>query len=249
MNKIILITFLISITLTVLSQENKEIPDLKKQAYQAYLLNSIGLWEEVVVNFSKRIESSPDDIDLLFQLTEAQYGLLNTCLANKDKDTFEKYIKKADENVESLLENNETWSAAHALKSGLYSIKMGFFPMKGMIYGQKNAVHIQKALKHDDEEPLAWIQDAGSKFFTPPMFGGNTKEAISSYQTAVGLFEKNKENLTYNWQYLNTLAWLGIALQKENRIEEAIDVFEKSLRFESNFAWVKYHLLPSAKEN
>ena len=222
--------------------------EIKKNCYKAYLMSSKSLWEDLIKKLENRHKSFPDDIQLLFELTKVQYGLLYTCLANKDKETYNAYVDITKENISKLLEYNEEWSEVHAVMAGIYSIKMGFNPMQGMFLGPKSESHIEKAIKYDENNPVAWVRKAGSKFFTPEMFGGSITEAIKFYEKAVKLFEKDEKNTIMNWEYLDALVWLGISYQKVNNKEKAIATFKKALSIEPNFNWVKYRLLPEAEK-
>ena len=220
---------------------------LKKQMYQAYLANSISTWKTIENNVSDRYKKNPDNMQALLELTEVQYGLLYCCLAIQAKAVFKKFIDPAMTNVEKLLDANSKWAKAHALKAAILSVEMGFTPAKGMILGPKSGEHIEKAIKYDETEPTAWIQKASSKLHTPDMFGGNTKEAIQYYKKAINLYERNSVLCNNNWQYINSLAWLGKAYTETDNYDKAMKTYKKVLRIEPDFGWVKYKLLRSLK--
>ena len=221
--------------------------DIQKQVYQAYLLNSIATWEHVVQTLNNKKEQNPGDTELLYQLTSAQYGLLTAALVNQDKEVYKKYHDQAHDHTDKLIKETEM-AKAHALKAGLYSIDMGFHPMKGMFLGPKNSGQIQQAIRINKNEPTAWLQKASSRLHTPEQYGGSLKEAIKYYKKAISLFEKDTANLQYNCQYLNCLAWLGQAYNKNQQPEKALEIFNKALKAEANFGWVKYHLLPNTQK-
>jgi tetratricopeptide (TPR) repeat protein len=222
--------------------------NLKKMAFKAYLSSSVKMWKSVEAKAKKQYEANPNNLQMLLKLTEIQYGLLNACLANKSEETHKKYLKMAEKNVDTLLHYNNKWSAAHALKAGLLSSKMAFNPAKGMILGPKNQKHIEKALKYDKNEPMAWIQKGGTKLHSPKMFGGDTEEAIKAYKKAIKLFEQDSSDYKDNWQYINSLAWLGYAYSKEEEYEKAMKIYQKALRIEPEFNWVKYDLMKKVKQ-
>jgi tetratricopeptide (TPR) repeat protein len=222
--------------------------NLKKMAYKAYLSNSVKMWKSVEAKARKKYEANPNNFQMLLKLTDIQYGLLNACVANKGEDTHKKYLKMAEKNVDTLLHYNNKWSAAHALKAGILSSEMAFNPAKGMILGPKNQKHIEKALKYNNKEPLAWIQKGNTKLHSPKMFGGDTEEAINAYKKAIEIFEQDSTGYKNNWQYINTLAWLGYAYSKEKEYEKALSMYQKALRIEPEFNWVKYNLIKKVKQ-
>ncbi|MCK4661392.1 MAG: tetratricopeptide repeat protein [Bacteroidales bacterium] len=249
--KKVLQVFLLSIfTLLILlnnvNANSKDKIEIKKMAYRAYLMNSENLWKEVIKHQKEINRNETDDFEKLLNLSFTQYGLLYSCVANKDEDTFDKYVDIADENVDKLISLNEKNSQAHALKASIYGLKMAFSPYMGMFYGAKSDMHIEKAIECNKNEPLAWIQKASSKLHTPKLFGGNISEAIKYYKKAIELYETDK--VEYNWHYIDALAWLGISYQNAEMTEEAINTYKKALKIEPDFAWIKYVLLPKAEK-
>ena len=221
---------------------------LKKQTYSAYMSNSVAVWKVIEKQISTKQNQSPDNMQLLLDLTNVQYGLLNACIANKDKDTYNQYIVKAKKNVEQLIESDDQWAEVHALKSAFLSVEMSFSPSKGMYLGAKSAQHIESAIKADPLEPTGWVQKGGSKLFTPKMFGGSIGEAIKCYKEAIRLYETDTMRISNNWQYINTLAWLGNAYKQNENYEMAKQTYRKAIAVEPEFYWVKNILIPDLEK-
>lgn len=220
----------------------------KRSSYKAYLTNSVGVWKAVEKKAENRYEEHPHDMQKLYDWTEIQYGLLNACVANKNKKVFDRYIEAAKKNIDTLLRYNSRWAAAHALKAGILSTEMAFSPSKGMFLGPKSNAHIEKALKFDKTEPTGWVQQAGSKLHTPKMFGGSLDKAVESYEKAIKLYEQDSSQCQNNWQYINAKAWLGIAYVKDEQYSKAHQTFKSVLAFEPAFEWVKHSLLPKLEK-
>ena len=219
--------------------------EIKSMSYKAYLTTSKTIWEEIIKKCEIKFQSSNGDYECLLALANAQYGLLNICLANQDKNTFNKFIEGAEENMNLLLEKGSEISATHSLISAIYGAKMGFYPMKGMFLGPKSNEHMNKALSLDKDNAQAYRVKASSKFFTPEMFGGSIDESIELYEKAIELYEA-QNNIEENWEYIDCIAWLGIAYQKLENNDKAIQAYNKALKVEPNFSWVKHVLLPQA---
>ncbi len=215
--------------------------------YTAYTTNSLTLWKQGVSMLQETYSANPEDESHLLALTRAQMGLLSSTMASEDEATFKTYKGAVQDNIDKLMALNPKNAAAHAMQAELYGLVMGFSPMKGMLLGMKSSSHIEKALKYDNTLPYAWLQRGSSKLFTPGMFGGSYKEAIKSYKEAIRLLEAQAD-LTHNWQYLEALAWYGVALQKTDKHQEAVTVYKKALEVAPDFNWVKYSLLPSAEK-
>ena len=237
---ILVFSLIVFVKSGILGQEFQEI---KKQSYQAYLNNSIAAWEAIEKDVKKRYSAHPLNMHQLYQLTWVQYGMLNTCLANQAEEVFEESIDEAKSNADEMLEANEKWAAAHALKASLLSLEMGFSMAKGMLLGPKSASHIEKAIHYNANEPLGWVQKGGSKLHTPKMFGGSTEKAIKAYKEAIRLYEKDSLKSQTNWLYINTLAWLGNAYAMNEDYKNAMQTYQKALRVEPEFGWVKHRLM------
>ena len=96
---------------------------------------------------------------------------------------------------------------------------------------------------------MVWKIYANSKLFTPEMWGGDLKEAIQAFEKSIALYEANPNDLPFNWFYLDTLAFQGQAYLKDGQRAKAISTYEKALKVEPEFAWVKNVLLPKAQKS
>ena len=244
-NVIILILVSLLFISIVKADTVKEDPDkVRDLSYSGYLMLSKTAWEEGIKVAKSEYNNSPDNMELLFKLVRVRYGLLYSCMANQDKETYKEYIEQTEELADKLLEQDEKCSKAHALRAGIYSVKLAFNPLMGMFLGPKSDEHIENAIKYDENEPTAWVRKAGSKYWTPEMFGGNKNDAIKYFEKAIELFEKDEKEIYRNWEYLDALAWLGIAYKDTGQKEKAIQTFKKALEVEPAFNWIKYSLLP-----
>lgn len=139
------------------------------------------------------------------------------------------------------------WAEPLALLSATYGLKMGYSPIQGMFLGSKSESLIEKGKKLDPSSPLVWKVRANSKFFTPEMWGGDLAEAITAYEKCITLYESKPALTKFNWMYLDALVFQGQAYMKQGDAGKAIMTYEKVLKIEPEFGWVKYSLLPTAK--
>ena len=89
---------------------------------------------------------------------------------------------------------------------------------------------------------------ANYKYHTPYLLGGNIDEAIEYYRYAIRLFELTNQTKN-NWQYINTMVWLVISLDRNGESSEAKKVLEEVLKKEPDFYWVKNDLYPKVLKN
>ncbi|MFC2104541.1 tetratricopeptide repeat protein [Bacteroidota bacterium] len=239
----ILLIGILGLSCLKLSAQNDKLKELEDKAYTAYVKSSVFMWKQIDLEADKILKKDDTPVKNKIRAAKLKYGLLYTCLSNEDQETYEKYLDNTVNIIETLLKENPESSELHALNAAVMSVQMGFSPMKGMTLGAESGKHIGEALSLDASNPLAWRQNASSKYFTPKMFGGDINEAIKHYEHAIQLYEKN--NLINDWIYLDALAWLGIAYQDTKQPEKAKATFEKALSIEPEFTWVKNSLLPS----
>ncbi len=226
----------------VSAQENFQ-QKMNQQFYSAYLTNTPQVWEDGIQKLNTVYEASKD-IEILYQIAHAEFGIIGAYMGKRDKESAAKWIEKAEAHTEILIKENKDWPEALALMANILSIKIGLNPMTGMTLGPKSERYAKKALKKNDQLPQAWAQKAASYYHTPAMFGGSMKKAVTNYEKTVALFEKDMDALHYNWEYLDALAWLGQAYTKNEQYDQAKTTYEKALRIAPDFGWVKHVLLP-----
>jgi len=204
-------------------------------------------WDKVVADRQETFKNNNSNTNR-WNLVLAQYGLMGSTMRNRDEKRFDKYYEAAEVHLQALAKDDVMKAEAKALLSALYGLKMGYAPMAGMALGPKSSGLIEDALKLAPQSPLAWRIEASSKMYTPSMFGGDMDEAIEAFVKCIGLFEKQPETLKNNWMYLDAHVFLGQAYTSEGQTANAIAIYEKALKLEPNLGWVKYDLLPKAKQ-
>jgi tetratricopeptide (TPR) repeat protein len=243
MKKLIILTITILNSLASFGQSADEI------IYHAYLSQKyeVAPWKEAIRIQEAVVNKNPKDTKARYQLALAQFALVSSTMRNRDEDLFDEYYDPLLENLKKIIESDKNWADPYALQSAAYGVKMGYSPIQGMVLGSKSDNLVEKAKRLDPNSALAWKVYANAKFFTPEMWGGDMDEAIAGYEKAIQLYESNPEMLKNNWMYIDAIAFLGQALMKKEERMKAIAAYEKVLKVEPDFNWVKYVLLPKAK--
>jgi len=82
--------------------------------------------------------------------------------------------------------------------------------------------------------------------FTPKMFGGGTDKAEQDLRRALTYFETDQPTAPApSWGRADAYIWLGQALHKNDRIDDARAAYEKALELQPENGWVRNVLLPS----
>lgn len=222
--------------------------DAKEMAYQAYLTTNKSLWKELVVKMQSNFDQQKS-LENRYQLVLAQHGLLQSTMVDQDEDLFDDYFKKTKSHLDELIDEEHEEGNARAILSAVYGWEMGYSSWKGMFLGGKSSSNIEKATKVDPTSPLVWQVYGSSKLFTPAAFGGSVQEAVKAYEKSVELYEANPGLKKSNWHYLDAMAWLGQAYEKNGQLSQAKAIYEKALEVEPGFGWVKFRLLPAVTKN
>ena len=91
---------------------------------------------------------------------------------------------------------------------------------------------LNKAAELDPGSPMVWLSRGVGNYYLPPAFGGGTEPAIRDFQRAIAL----EAGLA------DAHLWLGIALRKAKRNEEARRAISKSLELNPNRVWARRQL-------
>lgn len=213
---------------------------LDEMQYGAYVKTSITMWERSIVMADQKHGAES------FNKAMAMYGLLNSTMATKDKETFDDNVDQTVDLIKGIIEENPNWGEPKAVLSAIYGLVMAYSPMKGMLYGSKSSSLMENALKDQEDSPLVHKVAGGSKLYTPKMFGGDPEEAVKEFERAVSLYEQSG-NVENNWLYLESLINLSMAYKQTEKTAQAKEMLNKALQVEPEFGWAK-SMLASMEE-
>lgn len=217
--------------------------DHRSQIYDTYLSGRMDLWKKVMDQMESDYSSSPDMV-LLYDLAEAQYGYIGYCISVKRKKDARLELGKVDIYLDRLLKYDNRNPRIYCLVGAFYGLRVGLDPIKAPVYGKRAEEAIWKATELGPDEPQAWLEKANGEFYKPAIFGGSVERAVPLYEKAVRLYEENPNRTKENWLYLNCLAGLGIAYEKNGQVKKAGEVYRKLLELEPSFKWIRDELYP-----
>lgn len=206
-----------------------------------YLEGNMGSWEQEVIKQNKKKYQSMSESQL-YELTLAEYGLIGYLLGLDKDDEAEKYLDKAKQHIERLLELAPRKSAYLCMKGALTAFEISISPYKAMYKGPESLGYIEEAIELDKDEPAAWIEMGNANYHTPRLFGGSVPDAMENFKLAIALMEQQQKT-TCNWLYPHTMAVLGTYYLETGDKKNAKVLFEKCHKLFPSFKWVKEELM------
>lgn len=229
------IIFFLSGFVSVYGQNNH-----KKEIYQAYINGNMSDWQNTIEDMERKELSESET----FELLSYYYGYIGYLIGNKNSKLANSYIKKGETLIDGILKKNPSNATANAYKGSFTSFKIALKKMKAVTLGPKSMEYINKAYKLDSKNVQALADKGNMLYYAPGMFGGDKKEAIRYFEKAIKTIESNND-ITDNWFYLNLLTLLAQYYNEMDRKQDALSTYEKILRIEPNFKWVRDELYPN----
>lgn len=220
----------------------------KTNIYKAFTNNRMDLWLQTI-NSMKKTYSETKNIDVLHDLTMAEYGYIAYLIGNKMENTADDRLKHAIEYAETLISSHKYKSEGKAFIGAFYGYKIGIKPIRGAGLGPKSLRAIDEAIEINPNNHTGYIEKANALFYMPQAFGGSKELALLYYIKAVKIMESKGYDSKKCWYYLNSLISLAKAYQEIGNTNLAKSVYEKILRIEPELLWVKEELYPQISEN
>jgi tetratricopeptide (TPR) repeat protein len=213
----------------------------KTEIYKAYISNDMNRWKKTIDEMDQQKSKSND---FRLELLNYQYGYIAWCIGNKKNEIAETYIALGEKNIQVLEKTNGYASLVSSYKSAFYGYKIGLNKLKAPFIGPKSVDCAKLALKQDSSNPYGYIQYANSQFYMPAVFGGSKKIALDYYTKAKNLMEKNNTEIVQDWNYLSLLSMIAKTYTELKDFKQAKTYYEKILKIEPDFLWVKNELYP-----
>jgi len=217
------------------------------EIYDAYVTSSMDQWKQTMLAMESTYLGDGDE-ELLYTLTEAQYGYIGFCIAEGKKEQARTWLRKAEINLEVLIRAHPDDPKLFSLMGAFKGYAVILDPLRAPVLVKKSAEANRKAMELDPGEPRVWMERANMEFYKPALLGGSVTDAIPMYEKAVRLFEAHPDRIRQNWLYLNCLANLGLAYEEDGEVEKAGAVYRKLLELEPSFSWVRDDLYPRLRE-
>ena len=192
----------------------------------------------------------PNDAALLHYKGYALYRRTTTGPNLPPEDEIKRML---DESLKVLELSGKTlaWPETHALRASVYGQMIGLNPnpITGMRFGPKADDAMEQAIALGPQNPRVWLLKGIGSIFKPKLFGGGAEKAEVDIRKSIALYEKDAPAAPMpSWGRAESYAWLGQALDRQDRRDEARAAFVKALEIDPEFGWVKYQLLPELEK-
>jgi len=213
----------------------------------ANAVGDLGRLTNAAAMIDRVLTVTPNDPSLLYYRSLALYRMASIYTGQKKREEAKRALDEADLLLEQATSKSPTADAL-ALRSGVIGLMIGSSgnPMSGMTLGPKAAGLLDRAKELEPKNPRVWLVSGMSAMFTPKMFGGGTDKAEQDLRRALTYFETDQPTAPApSWGRADAYIWLGQALHKNDRIDDARAAYEKALELQPENGWVRNVLLPS----
>ena len=231
--------------LMITATAGAEAPD-KAVIYSAYISGDMVRWKSVI---DRMEEVKSRDNTFLLELVNYQYGYIAWAIGVKRNSEARRYLNLAEANIAVMERNKYNLSMVNAYKAAFYGYRIGLNVLQAPFVGPKSVESANLAMKLDPSNPYGYIQYGNSQYYMPAMFGGSKEEAIKYYLKAEELMASDAEFAENNWNYLNLLTVLAQAFSETGNLASAKNYYDKILRTEPDFIWVKDQLYKDLLKN
>jgi len=212
----------------------------KEKIYDCFVNDKMNEWKKIIDKIEK-IEKKSNSLRL--ELINYQYGYIGWCLGNNKEDIAEDYLDLALKNIEKLEDLNYKLPMINAYKSAFWGFKIGLAFYKAPFLGPESIKFAEKSVELDPQNYFGYIQLGNIEYYMPATFGGSKTLAIEYYLKAQKILEEDTEAIKNDWNYLSLLITIGQAYTGMENYSMAKKYYEKVLKIEPDFDWVKNELL------
>jgi tetratricopeptide (TPR) repeat protein len=204
---------------------------------------------EAEQKFQQILDLSSESYLAQYFLAYTDYRLAVYYRETKDAEQFNNYISLSENELEAILDSNDTNSEVLSLLASAYGEQIKANSDSAKHLAPKALLLISKALNLDPDNPRVHLL-AGKLFLNlPEKYGGDKQKSLEYLRKSVQLFEANQDaDDELEWGYIFALTWLGKNYMELNDYSAAVDIYNKALEVSPDFLWIKNILLPEAAD-
>lgn len=221
-----------------------EATERKEAIYKAYINGKMDVWKQVMTELESESVRSPSE---QLELLEYYYGYVGFLLGQDRTAQAKPYVKKGIDQIALLEKKRIQPATVLAYKGAFAGYSIALNKIKAVSLGPKSLAYLSEAIQKDPKNVQAMADYANALFFAPAMFGGDRDMAVKLYLSAVKQLERNQKT-TSNWFYLHSMTAVAHAYVEMGQLQQAKQMYQKILKFEPDFSWVRDELYPKLIE-
>jgi tetratricopeptide (TPR) repeat protein len=215
----------------------------RERVYQAFISDRMDTWDQVIGELRSRKATLSDT--QLMELISYYYGYTGWAIGEGLNEKASRYIMEAENMINELVGKYPIRADLYAYRGAFLGYQIGIKPIKAPFLGPESMKNINYAIESDPNSLQGWIEKGNALFYMPKVFGGSKKKAKEAFEKAIQLMENDPELIHHNWLYLNVLMLLGQSCEKTGDLPLAKITYEKVLRIEPDFTYMRDKLYPS----
>lgn len=212
----------------------------KSTIYKAYISGDMTKWASVIQHMEKQHAVS---VDANLELISYYYGYIGYLLGTKKIEQAQLYMARGEKLIAAILKASPQQATAYAFKGSFIGFRIAVSKFKAISLGPESMKYVEKACELDANNVQGLVDKANALYHTPKLFGGDKEQALKLFYRAIKLLE-NSRNTSDNWFYLNVLTLTAKTHESLNQLSQAKAMYEKAIRFEPEYKWVKNELYP-----
>lgn len=240
MKKLVLFIFLI----LYVSSYGKNV---QSSLYNAFINEDASKWERVLSQMNHSLISHPND-SLQIEILKARCGLLYLYAQLDDDDKISVHLKKAETEIEILLEKFPDDAVLWAKRASLVGYALKLKPYKVMVYGPRSLEYISKARELNRHLPDVMVEYGNTKYNAPSFAGGDKNLGLRQYRDAVAKMVSVKDKYKNDWFFLMVHLNYAHMLKENDDKKEALRLYKWLLRYEPTFLKLSRQLIPELEK-
>jgi tetratricopeptide (TPR) repeat protein len=188
--------------------------------------------QRIAAEHGAAASKQPKDAEAQYQAALAHSYMAEVALELRDKATAETAAEAGIRAAQQAVALDGKAAENHRLLGTLCGQIIPANLLAGMKYGRCALEEINKALELDPKSALAYLSRGVGNYYLPASLGGGTDPAIRDFKKSIELDPK----------LADAHLWLGLALRKANRNQEARAALEKAVELNPKRIWARQQL-------
>jgi tetratricopeptide (TPR) repeat protein len=244
--------FLIMISIMLMAGQESEtdtfLKDFSKKLYESHYDGNEKKFQLLRAELERVANINSEDWYIIYYQAYI-YNQLGTFNLTTNEDKADEYFDKAIELLENAIKIKDN-AELHAMYADILGKKISISSFRGMTLGPKSQSEIAAAKKLNSNIPYVMLTEAINLMMTPGFFGGDKEESRKILNNALIDLDsfKHEDEKMINISKADIYAWLCQLDLMEDKMESARENADKALALQSDYAFVKYGLIPKLKE-